>query len=162
MAMTWVYYNVVRALRPRCFGFIDHDLIPARQVTISDKLANQPIYGLLIQGKLNFWSLWAGYCFYDYAWTNGKALNFLYDFSRDLDTGGRNWQSVYSHFNRSHLSLATFDKVSMKVPSLKNPQFAQFIDQHWLHIGGISYSYNSPESMEFFAGLEKQFDEDSL
>jgi len=157
MAMTWVYHNVVRAINPRIFGFIDHDLIPVRKVSIADKLADQPIYGLLNQGKFGFWSLWAGYCFFDYAGTKGRSINFLYDFSRDLDTGGRNWKSLYRDLNRRQLCVATSDNVSMKVPSIENPRLVQFIDEHWLHIGGISYSYNSPESIEFFRGLETVF-----
>jgi hypothetical protein len=157
MAMTWVYHNVVRAINPRIFGFIDHDLIPVRKVTIADKLADQPIYGLLNQNKLGFWSLWAGYCFFDYAGTKRKSINFLYDFSRDLDTGGRNWKSLYRDLDRRQLRVATSDNVSMKVPSMENPRMVQFIDEHWLHIGGISYSYNSPENIEFFRGLENVF-----
>jgi len=161
MAMTWVYHNVVRAINPRIFGFIDHDLIPVRKVTIADKMTGQPVYGQILQGRFSFWSLWAGYCFFDYAATKGKSINFLYDFSRDLDTGGRNWESVYRHLDRRQLRASTFDRVSMKVPSVREPRLAQFIDQHWLHIGGISYSYSSPESIEYFKGLEKIFDAES-
>jgi hypothetical protein len=159
MAMTWVYHNVVRAINPRIFGFIDHDLIPVRKVSIADKLADQPVYGLLNQNKLGFWSLWAGYCFFDYAETKGKSINFLYDFSRDLDTGGRNWNSLYRDLDRRQLRVATSDNVSMKVPSIENPRLVQFVDEHWLHMGGISYSYNSPENIAFFRGLENVFNQ---
>ena len=162
MAMTWVYYNVVRALSPRIFGFIDHDLIPVRKVSIAEKLTGQPVYGLLNANKFGFWSLWAGYCFFDYAETKSKSINFLYDFSRNLDTGGRNWKRLYRHLDRRKLRAATFENVSTKVPSLENPRMVQFVDQNWLHIGGISYSYNSPENLEFFKELEKVFDNESL
>ena len=157
MAMTWVYHNVVRAINPRIFGFIDHDLIPVRKLSITDRLTDQPVYGLLNRGKFGFWSLWAGYCFFDYASTRGKSINFLYDFSRDLDTGGRNWETLYRDLDRRQLRVAISDNVSMKVPSIENPRLVQFIDEQWLHIGGISYSYNSPETVEFFRGLEKIF-----
>ena len=161
MAMTWVYHNVVRAINPRIFGFIDHDLIPVRKVSIADKFTDQPVYGLLNQNKFGFWSLWAGYCFFDYAGTRGRPINFLYDFSRDLDTGGRNWKSLYRDLDRRHLRVATSENVSMKVPSVENPRLVQFIDGNWLHIGGISYSYSSPENTEFFRGLENVFNKGS-
>jgi len=161
MAMTWVYHNVVRAIKPRIFGFIDHDLIPVRKVSIADKMAGQPVYGLLNQNRFGFWSLWAGYCFFDYAGTEGKSINFLYDFSRDLDTGGRNWNSLYRDLDSRQLRTATFENVSTKVPSINDPRLVQFVDRDWLHIGGISYSYNSPDNIEFFKGLEKLFDEGS-
>jgi hypothetical protein len=157
MAMTWVYHNVVRAINPRIFGFIDHDLIPVRQVSIADKLADQPVYGLLNPGKFGFWALWAGYCFFDYAGTRGKPINFLYDFSRDIDTGGRNWKSLYRDLDRRQLRFAISDRVSMKVPSIETPRLVQFIDEHWLHMGNISYNYNAPEKFEFFRGLENVF-----
>ena len=161
MAMTWVYHNVVRAITPRIFGFIDHDLIPVRKVSIADKLTAQPVYGLLNQNKLGFWSLWAGYCFFDYAGTTGKSINFLYDFSRDLDTGGRNWKSLYRDLDRRQLRIATTENVSMKVPSIENPRLVQFIDENWLHIGGMSYSDNSQENIAFFRGAENIFNKES-
>lgn len=156
MAMSWIYHNVVRAINPRIFGFLDHDLIPVRKVSIVDKLMDQPVYGLLNQGKFGFWSLWAGYCFFDYAGTKGKSINFLYDFSRDLDTGGRNWNSLYRDLDPRKLCLATSARVSVKVPSIENPRMVQFIDENWLHIGGIGYN-KSPERIEFFKGLAKSF-----
>ena len=157
MAMTWVYHNVVCALKPRIFGFIDHDLIPLRKVSIADKFAGQPLYGLPNEGKFGFWSLWAGYCFFDYAQTKGKPINFLYDFSRDLDTGGRNWESLYSDVDREKLRSASSEEVSMQVPGIEQPRLAQFVDQHWLHIGGIGYKFYSSENIEFFKGLENVF-----
>jgi hypothetical protein len=160
MAMTWVYHNVVRAINPRIFGFIDHDLIPVRKISMADKLKNQPVYGLLNQGKFGFWSLWAGYCFFDYAGTRSKSINFLYDFSRDLDTGGRNWKSLYRNLDRQQLRVAISANVSMNVPSIKT-RLVQFIDEDWLHIGGMSYSDNAPEEIAYFRGLEKLFMEES-
>ena len=28
MALSWIYINIIKALQPKIFGFIDHDLIP--------------------------------------------------------------------------------------------------------------------------------------
>jgi hypothetical protein len=154
MAMSWVYHNVVRVLNPRIFGFVDHDLIPVRRASIADKLAGQPVYGLLNEGKFGFWYLWAGYCFFDYAGTKGKPFNFLYDFSRDLDTGGRNWNGLYRGLDRRRLAAAKAENVSMKVASMENPRKVQIVDGSWLHIGGISY--NSPDHLDFFRELENE------
>jgi hypothetical protein len=157
MAMSWVYHNIVRAMSPRIFGFIDHDMIPIGTVTIADKLVDQSVYGLLNQGRYEFWSLWAGYCFFNYASTEGKNINFLYDFSRDLDTGGRNWEIIYRELDRSQLRLATSDNLSLKGPTIENPRLVQFIDKNWLHIGGISYSDNSKEDIEYFKALQNLY-----
>ena len=157
MAMTWVYHNIVRAINPGIFGFIDHDLIPVRKVSVADKLAGQPVYGLLNESGSGFWSLWAGYCFFDYAETKGKSINFLYDFSRNLDTGGRNWNSLFRDLDRRQLRFAVSENLRLKDPSITNPRTVQFIDQNWLHIGGISYSDNSSEDIAYFKNLEKLF-----
>lgn len=156
MAMTWVYYNVVRAIGPRIFGFIDHDLIPVRRSTIADKLAEQPAYGLVNVGKLGFWSLWAGYCFFEFDATKELPLNFLYDFSRDLDTGGRNWDTLYRQLDRSQMRIASSENVTMTVPSLANPRQVQWIDRSWLHVGGVSYNESETprDKIEFFRALE--------
>ncbi len=106
---------------------------------------------------MGFWSLWAGYCFFDYAQTEGKSINFLYDFSRDLDTGGRNWNSLYRDLDPKQLRTASSENVSIRIPSIESPRLVQFIDENWLHIGGISYSYSSPESIEFFRVLETMY-----
>ena len=157
MAMTWVYHNIVRAINPGIFGFIDHDLIPVRKVSVADKLAGQPVYGLLNESGSGFWSLWAGYCFFDYAETKGKSINFLYDFSRNLDTGGRNWNSLFRDLDRRQLRFAISENLRLKDPSITNPRTVQFIDENWLHIGGISYSDNSSEDIAYFKNLEKLF-----
>lgn len=159
MAMTWVYHNVVRAISPRIFGFIDHDLIPVRKASIADRIADQPLYGLVNVGKFGFWSLWAGYSFFDYAVSKDKTINFLYDFSRDLDTGGRNWESLYRDLDRRNLRFASFDYVSTKVPGIDEPRKAQYVDGNWLHLGGMGYGGDTLDRLAFFAGLEKLFDE---
>ena len=161
LAMTWVYHHVVRALHPRIFGFIDHDLIPVRKVSIAEKLARQPVYGLLNQTKFGFWSLWAGYCFFDFEATKGKQINFLYDFSRDLDTGGRNWNSLYRKLDRARLRVPSAENVNITVPSVGHSRLVQFIDKNWLHIGGISYKTDSAERIDFFRGLEDLFNNET-
>jgi hypothetical protein len=158
MAMNWVYHNAVKAIGPRNFGFIDHDLIPVRPVSIDDKLKDQPIYGLVNTGRFGFWSLWAGYCFFDYATTKDRPVNFLYDFSRDLDTGGRNWDALYRDIDRNTLRIATSVLESRKVPGISGPRDVQFIDRGWLHLGGISYNDTLRDRLAFFEGLEKCFD----
>ena len=106
MAMSWIYHNVVAALEPEIFGYLDHDLIPVEPMDVGERLGGQPVFGLANVGRPGNWSLWAGYCFYRYAFTRGKPLNFLYNFSRKLDTGGRNWKILYRALDPSALRFA--------------------------------------------------------
>jgi hypothetical protein len=157
--MTWVYHNVVRALQPNIFGYLDHDLIPVDKVDFSERVGGQPIFGLINAGKFGTWSTWAGYCMFKFDAVKDQALNFLYDFSRDLDTGGRNWSPVYSKLSREKLRFASRAHVKVKVPSIDEARLVEFIDERWVHIGGISYNDNLKAKFEFFNGLEKVLDE---
>lgn len=120
-AMTWVFRNVVRPLKPRIFAFIDHDLIPFKTIELSKQLGGQPFYGPVRANKSaepgqigdRSWSLWAGYCLYDFAMVKDLPLNFLYDFSRGLDTGGRNWDCLYKNYDQPRPVFADSRKIPL-------------------------------------------------
>ena len=153
MAMSWIYDNVIKSIQPKLFAFIDHDLIPVSKVDFKERLANQPFFGRA-GGKLpQYWSLWAGYCMFDFAYTQNKPLNFLYDFSRGLDTGGRNWDSIYSHFDKAQIRFAKNEQVDIKLPELQQAASVQMIDERWMHIGGISYNDGFKAKSDFFGLL---------
>ena len=46
IALNWVYYNVVDRVRPRVFGFLDHDLFAIERFDLAALVANEPIYGV--------------------------------------------------------------------------------------------------------------------
>lgn len=158
MAMSWVYHNVVRVLRPEIFGFLDHDLIPMEPVDVHRRLDGQPVYGVLNAGNLGAWSLWAGYCFYRFAYTQDKPLNFLYDFSRQLDTGGHNWNALYRLLPRADLRFAPKQFLRMQPPRAPESRQVEVIDDAWIHIGGISYNDNFQRKQAFFASLKEAVD----
>jgi hypothetical protein len=158
MAMSWVFHNVVRAIKPNIFGYLDHDLIPVDKVDFAERVDAQPIFGLINAGKYGTWSTWAGYCMFKYDAIKDQTLNFLYDFSRDLDTGGRNWSAVYSKLKRDELRFASREHITVKVPAIEQARPVEFIDARWVHIGGISYNDNLKAKFEFFNGLEQALD----
>jgi hypothetical protein len=148
MAMSWVYDNVIRRLEPRMFGFIDHDMIPARPVELAERLGNQPFFGMQVPSPWG-WQLWAGYCLFDYASVAGLPLNFLYDFSRGLDTGGRNWRCLYRHHDRTRLRFASsrLEQVCSPVSGECVPM--QVLDDRWLHIGGVGHLQTAQSRFQF-------------
>ncbi|WP_428423169.1 hypothetical protein [Methylibium sp.] len=156
MAMSWVYANVVRAIAPRRFAFIDHDLIPIEPVSLSERLGSQAFFGLPVLSPWA-WQLWAGYCLFDFAQVGRLPMNFLYDFSQGLDTGGRNWHSLYRQHPRDALRFATSDMVAIRDPALEPPPRIQVIDDRWLHIGGISYNDNFRSKSELCERLAQSF-----
>ena len=157
MAMSWVYHNVVAALEPEIFGYLDHDLIPVAPVDVGGRLDQQPVYGRLNAGNLGHWSLWAGYCFFRYAFTRGKPLNFLYDFSRGLDTGGRNWNVLYRGLERGAVHFAPQEFVPLRPAGQPEPRQVEIVDRAWVHVGGVSYNDNFEKKVAFFESLKQHF-----
>jgi len=158
MAMTWIYHNVVRAIQPRLFGFIDHDLIPVQEVALSERLSGQPFFGFTRVSTWG-WNLWAGYCLYDFSRVSRLPLNFLYDFSKKLDTGGRNWSCLYAHHDRRELRHAESTMVAATDPVTGACHQVQMVDQRWLHIGSISYNDNFRSRAQFCENLALALDQ---
>ena len=157
MAMTWVYRNVVRSIKPRMFGFIDHDLVPLQAVNVAARMCSQPIYGMPLQRQWA-WQLWAGYCFFDYLQVERLPLNFLYDFSNGLDTGGRNWHCLYRNLQRSKLRLGLSHILDIQDVERRQMQPMQIVDDCWYHIGGVSYNGNFNSKATFAHRLAAELD----
>ena len=155
--MTWIYYNVVKSIEPRLFAFLDHDMIPVEEISLEKSLARQPFYGYV---RVNpwAWNLWAGYCMYDFKAVEGKPLNFLYDFSRKLDTGGLNWDCLYKYYDWRQMHLAGSEFIHLRDPVNGKPKLMQIVDHDWLHIQGIGYNDNFSAKAQFCQHLASAFD----
>lgn len=149
LAMTWVFHHVVRAIKPNIFGYIDHDMLPIADISLEQHLAEQDCYGLINPGH-GCWNLWAGFCLYRYSRVVNIPMNYLYDFSRGLDTGGRNWAPLYASLDQSTLKFAPDQIAEVTNSYTHETRSVQMIDQSWLHIGGISYNNNFDEKEKFF------------
>ncbi len=158
MAMTWIFHNVVREIRPRTFTFIDHDLIPMEKIEIGGLAGNQPFYGLPRVSKWG-WSLWAGYCSYDFSAVHRLPLNFLNDFSRGLDTGGRNWPYLYRNFDHSRMRLGSMRLTQIADPLDGAPRQVVVMDGSWIHIGAASDRSSFRTRSDFFERIARVADE---
>lgn len=158
MAMTWIFHNVVRAIKPRLFAFIDHDMIPVQKVEFSERLGDQPFYGMERHAGSWAWNLWAGYCVFDFARVNRLPMNFLYDFSLGLDTGGRNWRCLYRDFDQNSFRFASNRLVDVKDPATEASRTVQFVDDCWFHIGSIGYNDNFSSKSKFCENLAHALD----
>jgi hypothetical protein len=138
LAMTWVYYNVVQALKPRVFGFLDHDLIPLDHLDLGSLVAAQPFYGKLNLSRWG-WNLWAGYCVYDFTAVAAFPLDFNNDVPRLLDTGGQNFSALYRHHDRAAMRFAREnDEAPLLDPLDGSERHVQLIDD-CAHISRVSY-----------------------
>ncbi|MBX9296461.1 hypothetical protein K5M33_00770 [Chromobacterium vaccinii] len=154
-AMSWIYHNVVKPAAPSSFAFIDHDMIPVAPNRLLSNLDGQVVYGLP-NDSLWGWHLWAGYCAFDFDYASRRTVNFLYDFSNGLDTGGRNWRSLYRELDASTLRMAKHRMREIIDPVSGHPFTIQVIDDCWYHIGSISYNNGFESQFELCQHLEAE------
>lgn len=112
LALNWVWHQIIRPGEPELFGFLDHDLVP---VAPDDPFAI--LMSLDIAGDKRWaadrWFLWAGYCFFRTAFLRGKDVDFGQDWFLGLDTGGRNWRSIYRFLPPSAVPDRPIERVAI-------------------------------------------------
>ena len=147
LAMQWVFDNVIYKLNYDRFAFIDHDLFPVKEVLLDNIVDSQAVFG---QEKARSrtdpgaWTVWAGYCFFNKSKIDNFRLNFMYDISRELDTGGMNYEVIYRNLDKSGYKFAEVDRVN--IVDNKGDELAkniQEVDGSWFHVGTIGYNKNA-------------------
>jgi hypothetical protein len=143
LAMNWTYHQVIRRLEPRMFAFIDHDLFPIEPFDLAATVSTQPVYGLRMQSPWQgAWSLWAGYCVFDYAAVSRHDLDFTYDNPLRLDTGGLNWPRLYRHLDVDALRFCPHRSAAFEDPDSRVRLTFPKLDT-FLHFGSASYMHNA-------------------
>lgn len=156
LGMTWVFHRIVKKIQPLIFGYLDHDMYPIKPINQSDFFPReQNFYGLINESK-NYWNLWAGYCFYRFSSVSSKPLNFLYDFSRGIDTGGRNWPYLYKNSNKSSTKFANYSEPVIGLDNDYPNMIIHLIDKSWVHVGGVGYGENFNKKRMFHQELVKK------
>ncbi len=147
-ALTWTYHNLIKPLRPAVFAFIDHDLFPLSPVDLASRVADQPVFGLSTAPG-HGWSIWAGYCVYDFAEASKYELDFGTDRPRGHDTGGRNWVRFYQHLDKDRIRLVNPQMVELKDPMTGSTFPVQMMDG-FAHVGSVSHAGTVAQRREFF------------
>jgi hypothetical protein len=142
LAMTWVFHRIIKKIQPLTFGFLDHDMYPIKPINQADFFPKEQNFYGLINESANYWNLWAGYCFYRFSSVSSRPLNFLYDFSRGVDTGGRNWPYLYQGNNKSLIKFANYSEQVISLGDDYPNMIIHLIDESWVHVGGVGYGDN--------------------
>lgn len=139
IAMNWVYYNVVRPLKPDVFGFIDHDCFPTKPYNLPDRLKDCDVFGLRFPSikVADAWNMWAGFCFYRFAAINTRPLDFKNRVELGLDTGGGNWKAIYRSMASNKVVAASYQPLGQSAE--QNEALHILIDDAFLHVGGASF-----------------------
>ena len=104
-ALNRIYKNIVQK-RQNNFAFLDHDILPIKEINIESYLANTDLFGAVME-RGGIWYLWPGFAFYKYDYLKNKKLNFRryrkFNFIKvkGADTGSGNWYPLYSKYNRN-------------------------------------------------------------
>ena len=147
LAMQWIYENVVKAIKPNIFAFIDHDLIPIKKFSLLNVIKDQDFYGWYRKGlqrkNPNSWNLWAGYCMYSYIKIKDFHLYFMYDFANGLDTGGGNYDALYCNYDNKKMNFSPVSQVDVDIPGVGVINDLMLIDDSWYHIGSVGHNNNA-------------------
>ena len=160
-ALNWTYHNLIKPLRPAVFAFVDHDLFPLCPIDLASRVADQPVFGR--ENPPGFgWSVWAGYCIFDFAEASKYDLDFGTERPRGHDTGGRNWVQFFRYLDKDRVRLADLCVIELHDP-LTGIAFPIEMMDTFAHFGQASHSrILSPARREFFtrfvedAALKKQ------
>jgi hypothetical protein len=149
LALNWTWRNVVAKLNHlERVGFIDHDcypIKPCRPNHMSDAFAFGVPKSSWIENSRAM-NIWAGFVFF--ASRSGQRLdsfkfNFLPDALHGLDTGGKNWASVYKHLTASDIAETKYRTISaqefFKTNSIDSRWSLQLIEETFIHISGVSH-----------------------
>jgi hypothetical protein len=154
IALNWAYYNIVAHVKPRVFGFLDHDLFAVEPLDLAARVADQPVYGRIDQSVWG-WYLWAGYCMFDRAAIAALRPDFNNDIPRVLDTGGRNFMQIYRHLDRERIRRAGVRTQEFRLPGDPRGFLVQQIDD-CLHVNGASSrdgDYDMTKLEDFYRGV---------
>jgi hypothetical protein len=87
---------------------------------------------------------------YDFSTVKDLPLNFLYDFSRGLDTGGRNWDPLYQNYDQPRPAFADSRKVSLTDSGTGVIHQIRIVDGRWLHFRGAGYREDFQEKLDIY------------
>ena len=152
-ALNWMLANYIRPRDAGYFGFIDHDVFPIRPTEVIPKLARSPAWGLM-QERGERWYLWPGLCFFD-ARRVAHALDFRP--CPGVDTGGRNWDDLYSKLDRDQFEDAprTLKRLREGDGGPQSDHYEEIGD--WLHTYNASHWMPVPDRDHLVADLLRSY-----
>lgn len=138
LALNWIYNNYIIPRKIECFGFIDHDIYPVKPTSILSFLEQAPVFGL-IQERGDKWYLWPGFCFFLRDFIDARIVDFLP--GKDSDTGGRNWESIYSKLDRQQIPVVNHEYGNLREGTDPQSDLYEKIGD-WVHTFNASYWKN--------------------
>ena len=147
-ALNWVYYHVLRKMKPKRFALIDHDIFPVKSYNLTSALGEKDFYGVRRSGN-GEWYLWPGWCIFNFTKFTARP-NFEPIFTQKsfLDTGGSNYPRYYYRYDIQVIPFPRFKSFRYKKTEglnrhcdILHSDYIQIVDESWLHlINGSNYA----------------------
>jgi hypothetical protein len=140
LALNWSYYNLVLNWKPELFGFLDFDCFPFSEFDLRSSVSNFNVFGSKRTSRKNqlCWNVWPGFAFYRLSRLAQFKINFTHSIELGLDTGGTNWETLYSKLNPAEVRFVDSD--SMVVQGLdEDITLSSVIHNSFLHIGSAGH-----------------------
>jgi len=166
LSMTWIYHNVIKKLKPKYFGYLDHDIFPINNYSVVEKIQSQDFFGRLNDrtpenSQKPLWYLWAGFCFFRFDKVKNLNMSF-YPCVVDgvyLDTAGSVYLSVYKNYSLSELYFgAPLVEKYFREGDNNHSHLLHFIDNDWVHtINGSNWKKVKDNKDDFLKDFLNQY-----
>jgi len=156
-AINWVLKNYIVLKQPAYFGFIDHDIFPVESFSAEEVLKKQAVYGLL-QERGSLWYLWAGFCFFNFKNLDPIKMDFMPGPVNgvNLDTGGKNWELVYSRLKKEDLEFPSQTYQNLREGNIAQSDKIELIGK-WAHSFNGSYWMKVDKKEHLLEAYLKQY-----
>lgn len=136
LSLNWAYSNLVLKWKPKLFGFLDFDCFPFAPFDLKESMGDYNVLGpqRLSRKITNCWNLWPGFAFYRLSRVLPFQINFTHSIDLGLDTGGLNWNSLYSKLLPEEVFFVDSNSEIVKNIS-QELVFSSVINQSFIHLG---------------------------
>lgn len=166
IALNWVYYQIIRKTNFDIVGFLDHDIFPVKQFTISAILGHRNMYGVKHYAvhennkdvwdstTPDLWYLWPGFTFFRLKYIRKMKVDFMPMFLGNVyfDTGGSNWKHIYSNTGADDAGFASWDQVKIGDGQVRQYDYVELIDASWVHMINGSFWKNNEDYSDILNG----------
>lgn len=148
-ALNWIWKKYMSQSSATYFGILDHDIFPIKPFNLKSYIEGQQLFGYVRKSEENVfikqgrWYLWPGLLFFDGSYIKGKNLDFCPDWNHGLDTGGKNYFTIYKNIKLD--KIKTTSPKEVKIDSTCGAYWGGYeeFDCGWIHMwNGSGYTHS--------------------
>ena len=155
--LNWLFYNVIKTREPEYFFMLDHDAMIFRDFDKRRWLDEMGVYGTVCR-NLPAWNIHVTQFGAKFDYVKDLALDFRPSWKYSLDTGGSNYEVLYSQLRMEDYMLINIGYRFFKEDSVSGirPQHYEIIDNCWIHLCSSSHDQlagDGQRKLDYFKGF---------